>query len=154
MTTLKLRIQEDMKAAMRAQEKQRLDTIRLIIAAIKQAEIDSRTEGSREEADDTRVMAVLEKMIKQRKDSIQQYQAANRKDLADQEAYEISVIQTYLPAQLSEAEIDALIAAAMQATGATSGKDMGKVIAELKPKLQGKADMGAVSAKVKAKLAG
>lgn len=154
MTTLKLRIQDDMKAAMRAQEKQRLDTIRLIMAAVKQAEIDSRTEGSREEADDARVLAVLEKMIKQRKDSIQQYEAANRKDLADQEAYEINIIQVYMPAQLSEAEIDNLIAAAIQTTGATSGKDMGKVIAELKPKLQGKADMGAVSGKVKAKLAG
>lgn len=145
--TLKPRITEDMKNAMRAQEKRKLDAIRLILAAIKQREVDERVEMT-----DDLVLAVLDKMAKQRRDSIEQYKKANRQDLVDQEAFELEVIQSYMPAQLSTAEIDVLITAAIAATGATSAKDMGKIMAELKPKVQGRADVAAVSAKVKERL--
>lgn len=148
-TSLKQRITEDMKSAMRAGDKPRLGIIRLILAAIKQREVDERIT-----LDDTQTLAVLEKMVKQRRDSITQYQAAQRQDLADQESYEIGVLQDYMPTPLSEAEIDALIAAAITATSAAGPKDMGKVIGALKPQMQGRADMGKVSAKVKAKLGG
>jgi len=148
-TSLKQRITEDMKSAMRAGDKPRLGIIRLILAAIKQREVDERIT-----LDDTQTLAVLEKMVKQRRDSITQYQAAQRQDLADQESYEIGVLQDYMPTPLSEAEIDALIAAAITATCAAGPKDMGKVIGALKPQMQGRADMGKVSAKVKAKLGG
>jgi len=145
--TLKPRLTEDMKTAMKAQDKRRLDAIRLILAAIKQREVDERVTMT-----DDLVLAVLDKMSKQRRDSISQYQNANRQDLVDQEVFELEVIQSYMPAQLSAAEIDNLIAAAIKATGATSAKDMGKVMAELKPKLQGRADIAAVSAKIKERL--
>lgn len=145
--SLKQRIQEDVKAAMRAQDKKRLEAIRLITAAIKQVEVDERIT-----VDDTRLLAVLDKMVKQRRDSIAQYQTANRQDLIDQENFELELIQSYMPAQLSDHEVDALIAAVITQTGASSAKDMGKVMAELKPKLQGRADVGAVSNKVKQRL--
>ena len=146
---LKERIQEDMKAAMRAREQQRLDAIRLILAAIKQREVDERLI-----ADDAVVLGVLDKMLKQRRDSFAQFQAANRQDLADQENFEIQVIQSYMPVPLTDAEIDALITAAIAATGATAVKDMGKVMAEVRTKVQGRADVAQVSAKVKERLAG
>ena len=145
--TLKARITEDMKSCMRSGAKQRLGTIRLILAAIKQREVDERIL-----LDDSQVLAVLEKMLKQRRESITQYQNAARQDLADQEIFEVGVIQAYLPAQLSETEVDAEIQAAITATGATTIKDMGKVMAQLKTTLQGRADMGAVGAKIKARL--
>ena len=148
MTTIKSRIQEDMKTAMRAQEKERLATIRLIMAAMKQREVDERIE-----LNDEQVLAIMTKMIKQRRDSISQFEAGNRADLAQKEAEEIRVIQQYMPSQLSEAEVDQAIAAAIKESGATSGKDMGKVMGVLKAKLQGKADMTVVSARVKEKLA-
>lgn len=144
---LKQRIQEDMKMAMRAQEKQRLDAIRLILAAIKQIEVDERIV-----ADDARILAILDKMVKQRRDSVAQYQQGNRQDLVDSENFEIELIQQYMPAQMSEAEIDTTIASVIASTGAASAKDMGKVMAELKSKLQGRADMTVVSAKVKERL--
>jgi uncharacterized protein len=144
---LKEKIQDDMKNAMRAKEAQRLSAIRLILAAIKQYEVDKRVE-----VDDAIVLSLLDKMLKQRRDSIEQYQKANRQDLVDQETFEVNIIQAYLPAQLSEAEISALVDAAVAATGASSAKDMGKVMAELKPKLQGRADMTVVGAKVKERL--
>lgn len=147
MSELKKRIQEDMKAAMRAQDKPRLDTIRLILAAVKQIEVDERIE-----LDDARMLTVLDKMLKQRRDSVAQFQAANRQDLIDQENFEIQIIQNYMPAQLSDTEIDQLIAECITVTGATAAKDMGKVMAELKPKIQGRADVAAVSAKVKERL--
>ena len=146
---LKLRVSEDMKSALRAGEKQRLGIVRLILAAIKQREVDERIS-----LDDGQVLVVLEKMLKQRRESVSQYEAAGRQDLADQEHFEIGVVQGYMPAPLDEAEIDALIAAAIAETGAQSGKDMGKVIAALRLKVQGRADMGKLSAKVKAKLGG
>lgn len=146
-SALKQRITEDMKSAMRAADKRRLGTIRLLLAAIKQREVDERIA-----LDDAQVIAAIEKMIKQRRDSISQYQAAGRQELADQEVYEIEVLQTYMPAALSEAEIDVLVEAAITNTGAVSAKDMGKVMAALKPQLQGRADMGQVGAKIKAKL--
>ena len=146
---LKLRVSEDMKSALRAGEKQRLGIVRLILAAIKQREVDERIS-----LDDGQVLAVLEKMQKQRRESVSQYEAAGRQDLADQEHFEIGVVQGYMPAPLDEAEIDALIAAAIAETGAQIGKDMGKVIAALRLKVQGRADMGKLSAKVKAKLGG
>ena len=146
---LKLRVSEDMKSALRAGEKQRLGIVRLILAAIKQREVDERIS-----LDDGQVLVVLEKMQKQRRESVSQYEAAGRQDLADQEHFEIGVVQGYMPAPLDEAEIDALIAAAIAETGAQSGKDMGKVIAALRLKVQGRADMGKLSAKVKAKLGG
>jgi uncharacterized protein YqeY len=149
MSDLSTRINDDVKAAMKAKDKPRLGVLRLITAAIKQREVDERIT-----LDDDQVLAVLEKMIKQRKDSIAQYEKAGRDELAQQEAFEIGIIQDYLPEQLSDAEIDALIAEAISNSGAASMKDMGKVMGMLKPKLAGRADMGAVSGKIKAKLAG
>jgi uncharacterized protein YqeY len=149
---IKEKILEDMKAAMRAHEKERLGTIRLILAALKQLEVGGM-EG-RVSLSDEQVLSVLNKMIKQRRDSISQFDAGNRSDLSKIEAEEIRVIQTYLPAQLSEAEIIQAVAAAMEESGASSAKDMGKVMNILKNKLAGKADMTVVSAKVKEKLAG
>lgn len=146
-SAIKDRILEDVKAAMRAQEKERLATIRLITAALKQREVDERIE-----LDDEQVLAILNKMIKQRRDAITQFEAGNRPDLAQKEASEITVIQTYLPAQLNEAEIEQAVDAAIKETGATSAKDMGKIMGALKTQLSGKADMTLVSAKVKAKL--
>jgi uncharacterized protein YqeY len=144
---LKPRIQEDMKAAMRAQDKQRLGTIRLLMAAIKQREIDDRIT-----LDDAGVVKVIEKMIKQRQDSIAQYEAGKRPDLVAIENQEIVVLKDYMPAQMSEAEIVAAVDAAVKTSGAASIKDIGKVMNELKSKLQGRADMSIVSAKVKQRL--
>ena len=144
---LKSRIQDDMKTAMKAGDKRRLGVVRLILAAIKQREVDERIE-----LDDSQVLAVLDKMVKQRRDSLAQYQKAERADLADQEAYEIEVLKEYLPESLSDEEITALIDDAIAATGASSLRDMGKVMGQLKPKVQGRADMGAVGALVKQKL--
>jgi len=144
---LKDRITEDMKSAMRAGEKDRLSSIRLALAAIKQREVDERIS-----LDDTQVLAVLEKMIKQRREAIAQFQAGGRADLVAKETAEIGVLQGYLPAQMSEAEIDALITESIAATGATSIRDMGKVMAVVKPKAQGRADLGSVSARIKQKL--
>ncbi len=144
---LKERIQEDMKAAMRAGEKERLATIRMILAGIKQREVDERIQ-----LDDTQVTSVLEKMIKSRKESVVQFEAGGRADLVARESAEISLLRTYLPAQLSEAEIDQLISDAIAAAGATSVKDMGRAMAVIKSKAQGKADMAVVGAKVKQKL--
>jgi hypothetical protein len=138
-----------MKAAMRAGEKERLGVIRMITSAIKQREVDERIV-----LDDAQVLVVLEKMIKQRKESIAQFQAGNRQDLVDKESAEIILLQTYMPSRLSDAELDALIAEAVATTGAASIKDMGKVMAVIKAKAQGRADMGAVGAKIKAKLGG
>jgi uncharacterized protein len=149
MAALKDRITEEMKNAMRAGEKERLATIRLILSAIKQREVDERIQ-----LDDTQVLAVIEKMIKQRKEAITQFEAGGRADLVAKEQAEIVVLQTYLPAQMSEAEIDGLIAEAIASTGAASVKDMGKVMAAVKAKAQGRADMGAVSARIKQKLSG
>ncbi len=146
---LKQRLTDDMKAAMKGGDKARLGVIRLINAAIKQREVDERAE-----MDDTQVLAVLEKMVKQRRDSITQYDAAGRADLAAQERFEVDILQAYLPAALSDAEVDALIDEAITAAGAGSMRDMGKVISALKPKVQGRADMGEVSKRVKARLAG
>jgi uncharacterized protein len=147
--SLKARLTDDMKAAMKGGEKDRLQVIRLANAAIKQREVDERIT-----LDDAQVLAVLEKMVKQRRDSVQQYEAANREDLAAVERYEISVIQGYLPQPLSEAEVEALIAAAIAESGAAGPQDMGKVIGLLKPRVAGRADMGALSGLVKKKLAG
>jgi uncharacterized protein len=146
--TLKERITEDMKSAMRAGEKERLATIRLALAAIKQREVDERIT-----LDDGQVLAVLEKMIKQRKEAITQFQAGGRADLVAKESAEITVLEAYLPARMSDAELDALIASAIASSGATSAKDMGKVMAVVKSQAQGRADMGVVSARVKEKLA-
>jgi len=145
--SIKDRIQQDMKDAMRARDKARLATIRLIMAAIKQREVDERIE-----LDDAQVIAVLDKMVKQRRESIAQFEQAGRDDLVAQENSELDVIMPYMPAALSAAEIDRLVDAALAATGAASIRDMGKVMAELKPKLAGRADMGAVSALIKARL--
>ncbi len=134
---------------MRSGEKERLGVIRMITSAIKQREVDERIS-----LDDAQVTSVLEKMIKQRKESVAQFQAGNRQDLADKESAEITLLQTYLPAQLSDAELDLLIGEAVASTGAASIKDMGKVMAIIKTKAQGRADMGAVGAKIKAKLGG
>jgi uncharacterized protein YqeY len=147
--TLKERINEDMKTAMRSGEKDRLGVIRLLQAAIKQREVDERIT-----LDDPQVMAVLEKMIKQRRESIVAFEKGGRADLVAKETGEIAVLQPYLPAQLSEAELDALIAEAIASTGAASIKDMGKVMGVVKAKAAGKADMGAVGARIKAKLGG
>jgi uncharacterized protein len=138
-----------MKAAMRAGEKERLGIIRMITSGIKQREVDERIN-----LDDAQVLAVIEKMIKQRKESLVQFQAGNRQDLVDKESTEIALLQTYLPSQLGAAEIDALIAEAIASTGAASVKDMGKVMSVIKAKAQGRADMAAVGAKIKAKLGG
>ncbi|WP_395770503.1 GatB/YqeY domain-containing protein [Arenimonas sp.] len=145
--TLKAQLTEDMKTAMKAGEKDRLGVIRLINAAIKQKEVDERIEMT-----DELVLAVLEKMLKQRKDSISQYEAAGRTDLADIEKFESGIIQAYLPQPLSQAEVEALVAKAIADTGADGPQAMGKVIAALKPQLAGRADMGAVSGMVKAAL--
>ena len=142
--SLKARLTDDMKAAMKGGEKDRLQVIRLANAAIKQREVDERIE-----LDDAQVLAVLEKMVKQRRDSVQQYEAAHREDLAAVERYEISVIQGYLPQPLDAAQVDALVAAAIAESGAAGPQDMGKVIALLKPQLAGRADMGKVSGLVK-----
>jgi len=144
---LKARITEDMKTAMRAKDAARLSAIRLLLAAIKQREVDERRELS-----DADVLAVIEKMVKQRRDSIAQFEAGKRMDLVAIEQGELAVLQDYQPAQLSQAEVDAAIAAAIASTGASGPAGMGKVMAELKGKLAGRADMGAVSARVKAKL--
>jgi uncharacterized protein len=146
---LKDRITEDMKTAMRAGEKERLGTIRLILSAIKQREVDERIT-----LDDSQVLAAIEKMVKQRKEAITQFQAGGRADLVAKETAEIAILQTYLPAQMSDADIDGLIAEAIASTGAASIKDMGKVMAIVKAKAQGRADMGAVSARIKQKLSG
>ena len=148
MTTLKERITEDMKAAMRAGEKERLSTIRMLQAAIKQREVDERIT-----LDDAQVLSILEKMVKQRKDSIVQFEQGGRPDLADKEKSEIAQLQDYLPVPLGAAEIDAIIKEAIASTGATSVKDMGKVMGVVKAKAAGRADMGAVSARIKAALA-
>jgi len=145
--SVKERLQQDMKDAMRGGDKRRLGVIRLALAAIKQREVDDRTE-----LDDNQVIAVLDKMVKQRRESIDQYRDAGRDDLAGQEQFELDVLKVYLPEQLGEAEINALIEEALQTTGASSMKDMGKVMGMLKPKLAGRADMGAVSALIKARL--
>nr|WP_298128738.1 GatB/YqeY domain-containing protein [uncultured Pseudoxanthomonas sp.] len=147
--SLKQQLTDDMKAAMKAGEKDRLAVIRLINAAIKQREVDERIE-----LDDAAVLAVLEKMVKQRKDSVTQFEAANREDLAAIERAELAVIDTYLPAKLGEAEILAAIDAAIAETGATGPADMGKLMGVLKPRLAGQADMGQVSALVKKRFAG
>jgi uncharacterized protein YqeY len=145
--TLKETLSEDMKSAMRAKDSEKLATIRLINAAIKQREVDERIELG-----DDQVLAVIEKMIKQRKDSITQFEAGGRQDLADKEKSEITVLAAYMPAQMSEAEVQAEVAAAVSQAGASGPQDMGKVMAVLKPKLAGRADMTAVSALVKAAL--
>ena len=142
-------IQDDMKTAMRAKDKQRLGAIRLILAAIKQREIDERIEMN-----DVQTLAVLEKMIKQRRESLVQYQNAGREDLAAQESFEIEMIQAYLPAPLSEADLDVAISQAIAATGAQSMRDIGKVMALIKEQAQGRADMTVVSARVKARFGG
>jgi len=147
--TLKDRITEDMKTAMRAGEKERLATIRLILSAIKQREVDERIT-----LDDSQVLAAIEKMIKQRREAITQFEAGGRADLVAKETAEIAILQAYLPAQMSDTEIDALIAEAIASTGAASIKDMGKVMGAVKAKAQGRADMGAVSARIKQKLSG
>jgi uncharacterized protein len=144
---LKTRITEDMKTAMRAGDKARLGTIRMVLAGVKQVEVDTR-----EALDDAQVLAVLDKMVKQRRESISQFRQAGRDDLAEAEAQELTVIQAYLPEPLSEAEIAGMIDAAIAETGAGSVRDMGKVMGQLKPRLQGRADMGAVSSRVKARL--
>ncbi len=144
----KIAIEDAMKAAMRAKDKPTLGTIRLILADLKRIEVDERID-----VDNDRVIVVLDKMLKQRRDSIEQYRAADREDLAVIEETEMVVIQTFLPAQLSEQEIADLITAAISASGAESMKDMGKVMGILKPQLQGRADVGAVSGKIKAALA-
>ena len=147
--TLKAQITEDMKDAMRAKDAPRLSTIRMLLAAVKQREVDERRELA-----DADVVAVVDKMIKQRRDSVVQFDAGGRADLVAAERAEIEVLSGYMPQALSEAEIDAAIATAIASTGASGAAGMGKVMAELKPKLAGRADLSAVSAKVKAKLAG
>lgn len=146
--SLRERITEDMKTAMRSGDKERLGHIRMLQAAIKQREVDERIT-----LDDTQVMAVLEKMIKQRREAIAQFEAGGRADLAAKEAAEITLLQTYLPEQLSAAELEALVAAAIAETGATTVKDMGKVMGLVKGRAAGRADMGAVGALIKSKLA-
>jgi uncharacterized protein YqeY len=144
---LKQRIQDDMKGAMKSGDKRTLGVIRLILAAVKQREVDERIE-----LDDEQVLTVLDKMVKQRRDSITQYEQAGRDELAEQERFEIEVLQTYLPEALSDEEVASMVDEAIAAAGAESMRDMGKVMGQLKPKLQGRADMGAVSALVKQKL--
>ena len=145
--SLKQQITDDMKAAMRAKETARLGAIRLLLAAMKQREVDERIELS-----DADVIAIIEKMNKQRRDSISQYEAAGRQDLAEVEKFEMSVLANYMPQQLNEAEIATIIAEVIAAVGATGAQDMGKVMAAVKPKLAGRADMGKVSALIKAQL--
>ena len=146
---LREQLNDDIKTAMKAREQDRLAALRLMLSAVKQREVDERIT-----LDDAGVIGVVEKMIKQRKDSIAQYEKAQRQDLADKEKYEISVLEGYLPQQLSAAEIDAVIAEAIASTGAKSAADMGKVMGVVKPKLAGRADMGKVSSLVKTRLAG
>ena len=145
--TLKTRLQDDMKTALKSKDKDRLGTIRLILAAVKQREVDERID-----LDDAAIITILDRMAKQRRESISQFQNAGRTDLADKEEFELAVIQSYLPAALSDAELDQLIEAAMTESGASSIRDMGKVMALIKPKAQGRADMTALSARVKARL--
>jgi uncharacterized protein YqeY len=142
--SLKERITEDMKASMRSGDKERLAGIRLILAGIKQREVDERIQ-----LDDTQVLAVLDKMIKQRRESITQFEAGGRADLVARESAELAVLQGYLPAQLSATEVESAIRTAIASTGATSIKDMGKVMAAVKPQVQGRTDMGALSARIK-----
>ncbi len=146
--SLKAQISEDMKTAMRAKDMQKLGVIRLLQAAIKQREVDERID-----LDDDAVIAAIEKMLKQRRDSIAAFEGANRHDLADQEKFEVTVLQAYLPAQLSEDEINAIIAKVVVETGAAGAKDMGKVVGAVKPLVAGKADMAKVSGLIKAALA-
>jgi uncharacterized protein YqeY len=146
---LRERVNEDMKAAMKAREVDRLGALRLLLAALKQREIDERIM-----LDDAAVVAVIEKMLKQRKDSITQFEQAGRQDLADKEKLETAVLQAYLPQQYADAEIDVIIAEAIASAGASAASDMGKVMAIVKPRVAGRADMGRVSVRVKAKLAG
>ncbi|WP_319380923.1 GatB/YqeY domain-containing protein [Thiomicrorhabdus sp.] len=148
-TTMKEQLTAEMKACMKAKNKERLTVVRSLLAAIKQVEIDNQVD-----VDDAGVLAILDKAMKQRRDSHQQYVDADRPDLAEQEAYEMSVIQDFMPQPLSEAEIIALIEEAMASSGASNMQDMGKVMGLLKPKMQGRADMGEVSKLIKAKLAG
>jgi len=144
---LKTQITDAMKTAMREKDKARLGVIRLMTSAMKQIEVDERVE-----LDDARILTILDKMLKQRRESIKQYEAADRQELADQENFEITVIQEFMPSQLTDDEISAIIDEAVATTGASSMKDMGKVMGIIKPKLAGRADMGAVSGKIKAKL--
>ena len=146
--SLKTQLTDDMKTAMKSGDKDRLGVIRLVNAGIKQREVDERIE-----LDDAQVLSVLEKMLKQRRDSVQQFEAAARQDLADKEKFEIGVIQHYLPAQMTADEVNAAIAAAVTESGATSAKDMGKIMSLVKPKVAGRTDMGKLSELVKAKLA-
>lgn len=145
--SLKNRINEDMKSAMKAREAERLGAIRLLLAAIKQKEVDER-----KEVDDAAVFAVIDKMLKQRRDSIAQFEQAGRRDLADKEKFEVAVLQGYMPQALSDAELEAAVTEAIAAAGARGPQDMGKVMGVLKPRLAGRADMGKVSALVKARL--
>ena len=145
--SLKVRISDDMKAAMKAKESARLGAIRLLLAAIKQKEVDERVE-----LDDTAVLVVIEKALKQRKDSITQYEAAGRQELADAEKFEVEVLSAYMPQPLSAAEVEAIVAAAVTQSGAADPQDMGKVIALVKPQVAGRADMGEISKLVKARL--
>jgi len=146
--SLKARISEDMKTAMKARETARLGAIRLLMAAMKQREVDERIE-----LDDAGIVAVIEKMLKQRKDSITQYEAAKRQDLADAEKFEVEVLTAYMPAALSATEVDAIVATAVAESGAKAVADMGKVMAIVKPKIAGRADMAEVSKLVRSKLA-
>lgn len=148
-SSLKVRIQDDMKAAMRAQEKARLAAIRLLLAAIKQKEVDERIQVS-----DPDVLAVIDKMIKQRRESISQYENAGRADLVDKEAQEMAILQSYLPAPFSDTELDSLMDAVIAESGAASIKDMGNVMNLLRPKIQGRCDIAEVSKRVRAKLSG
>ena len=147
--SLKTRISDDLKTAMRGGDTSRRDAIRLVLAAMKQREVDERKELS-----DADIVAIIDKMIKQRRESIVQFEKGGRQDLADQEKFEIGVLQAYMPQALSDAEIERAIAAAVQETGAKSPSDMGKVMAVLKPQLAGRADMGKVSSLVKSRLTG
>ena len=146
-SALKTRINDDVKTAMRSKDKDRLGTLRLLTAAIKQIEVDKRIE-----LDDEQVVTVIEKMLKQRKDSIEQFEKAGRNELAEIEIKEVAILKEFMPEQMSDADVDSLIDEAIASTGAETMKDMGKVMGLLKPQLSGKADMGAVSGKIKAKL--
>ena len=146
-SAIKDRLNEAIKDAMRAKEKDRLTVLRMATSALKQIEVDERIE-----LDDTRVLALLEKLVKQRRESVDQFRKGGREDLAERELAEITMLQEFLPEALSEAEVDAIIREAIAATGASSAKDMGKVVGAVKPKVQGRADMGAVSQKIKALL--
>jgi uncharacterized protein len=147
-SSLKTRLQEDVKAAMRAKDKERLGALRMVMATLKQAEVDTRKPLA-----DAQIIALLDKMLKQRREALGQYEAAGREDLAAKERFELEVIQIYMPQPLSDAEIEQFIDEAIQHSQAASTKEIGKVMAVLKPRLQGRADMAAVSAKVKARLA-